>query len=519
MRLPLLALMALCVLFGCRDTRTFGDDLDPRERVVVLFPQAVRGQLDPRLNTRAWPGKIVHLVFEGVVSVHNETLTPTPALAAQIHQPRPEVYEITLRPEARFHDGSPVLAHDVLATYRSVRIPGLKSPFRSLYDRIETMEELGPRKLRLTLGAPHAPFLSDLSLGILPARIIGPDGHLLEAPIGAGPYTIRARAGEREVVLARFEDYWRGTPKTPFLVFKTVRDENTRLLALLSGAADLVQNSVTPRLADAMRSRPGLTVVERPGVGYSYLALNLRDPVLRTPRVRQAIAHAIDRGRLLEHKFRGVARPATGMLPLGHWAYEVPHDRYPYDPQRAMQLLDAAGFPDPPGPTPRFSLSFKTTTDKFRRNLVGLMAIDLQAVGIEVDVQSLELGTLLADAKGGHFQIYTLQWGDPSEPHLYNWIFHSDRIPTPDAPNRGGNRGAYQNPRVDALIDAGRTATDRAARAAIYGELQNILARDLPYISLWHDDVVTIYRDGLEGYTPLPNASLFELWRTGWAPR
>ena len=509
----------LSILLGCRETQTFGDTLDPRDRIVVLFPQAVRGELDPRLNTRAWPGKIVHLVFEGVVSVHNETLTPTPALAAKIDQPSPRVYEITLRPDARFHDGAPVLAKDVLATYRSVRIPSLKSPFRSLYERVEAMEVLGPRRLRLTLKAPHAPFISDLSLGILPAKSIGADGRLIAAPMGAGPYRIRARAGEREVVLSRFDAYWRGRPKTPFLVFKTVRDENTRLLALLSGAADLIQNSITPRLADAMRDRPDLAVMERPGVGYSYIALNLKDPALGKREVRQAIAHAINRDRLLKHKFRGVARAAAGMLPDGHWAFEATQKRYPFDPQRAMKLLDDAGFPDPKGPAPRFTLEFKTTTDKFRRNLVGLMAADLQAVGIEVDVQSLELGTLLADAKAGHFQAYTLQWGDPSEPHLYNWIFHSARIPTPEAPNRGGNRGAYQNSRVDALIDAGRITTDRTERAKIYAELQQILSRDLPYISLWHDDVVTIHRSGLTGYTPLPNASLFELWRTEWNPR
>jgi len=517
MRLLSLALVVVFGFSGCRDTHTFGDGLDPRERIVVLFPQAVRGQLDPRLNTRAWPGKIIHLVFEGVVSVHNETLTPKPALAAEIHQPSPEVYEISLRPEAHFHDGTPVLADDVLATYQSVRIPGLRSPFRSLYDRISKMEKLGPRRIRLTLDAPHAPFISDLSLGILPARIIGTDGRLTDDPIGAGPYRIRARTGEQEVVLERFVDYWRGTPKTPHLVFKTVRDENTRLLALLSGAADLVQNSVTPRLADAMRTRPGLTVVKRPGVGYSYLALNLRNSVLKNRSVRQAIAHGIDRNRLLKHKFRGVARLATGMLPGGHWAYIAPSARYPYDPKRAMELLDRAGFPDPPGPQPRFSLSFKTTTDKFRRNLVGLMAADLERIGINIEVQSLELGTLLADAKSGHFELYTLQWGDPSEPHLYNWIFHSDRIPTPEAPNRGGNRGAFENSRVDTLIDRGRITTGRAERAALYGELQEILAQELPYISLWHDDVVAIYRSGLEGYTPLPNASVFQLWKTRWA--
>ncbi len=512
----ILCLIPVLLASGCRSDGTAGDRLPRGERIAVLFPEAIRGPLDPRLNTRAWTGKVVQLMYEGVVSVHNEAMEPRPALAERIDQPSPTVYEITLRADARFHDGNPVTAGDLKATYQSVVDPQLGSPFRGLYARVQSMEVLGPKRLRITLDAPHAPFISDLSLGIVPAKLIGADGQLT-APVGAGPYAFSARDGEREVVLERSAHAWRGQPRTRYLVFRTVRDENTRLLALMGGDADLVQNAVTPRLVDAVRDRPDIEVGGVPGVGYNYLAFNLRDPILAKLEVRQAIAHAIDRARLIEHKFRGVASPSSGMLAPNHWAHADDVPRYGHDPARARALLDAAGYPDPPGEAPRFTLNFKTSTDKFRRNLVRLMADDLQAVGIAVDVQGFELGTLLSDAKSGNFQLYTLQWPDPGEPHFYNWLFHSSRIPTPDAPNRGGNRGAYANGRVDALIDRGRITTDRAARAGIYRELQRILQAELPYLSLWHEDVVVVHRAGLEGYRPLPNASLFELWRAGWS--
>lgn len=513
--LSLALLAAFALLAGCRDTTSPGDRIPKAERIVVLLPEAIRGPLDPRLNTRAWTGKAIQLMFEGAVSVHNDAMEPRPALAERIDQPAPTVYEITLREDARFHDGNPVTAGDLRATYQSVVDPALGSPYRSLYDRVASMEILGPRRLRITLDAPHAPFISDLSLGIVPAKQIGADGQLT-APIGAGPYAFEARDGDREIVLRRSAHAWRGTPRTPFVVLRAVRDENTRLLALMGGDADLVQNAVTPRLVDAVRDRPDLAVASVPGVAYNYLAFNLRDPILADVRVRRAIAHAIDRRRLITHKFRGVASPSTGMLAPGHWAHADDVPRYAHDPERARALLDEAGHPDPPGDAPRFTLSFKTSTDKFRRNLVRLMADDLVAVGIGVDVQGFELGTLLSDAKSGNFQLYTLQWPDPGEPHFYNWLFHGERIPTPAEPNRGGNRGAYLNPRVDALIDAGMVETDRAKRAAIYRELQRILQEDLPYLSLWHEDVVVVHRAGLEGYRPLPNASLFGLWQAGW---
>ncbi len=483
---------------------------------MVLFPEPIQGPLDPRLNTRAWPYKVLQLMFEGLVDIHDESLEPRPALAERIDQPTPATYEITLRADARFHDGTPVTAADVVATYASVRDPRLGSPLRSMYTRVETVEALDERRVRIVLDGPHAPFLSDLSLPILPARAIGPDGHLVGPPIGAGPYAFHAREGEREVVLKRFDGYHRGRPRTPYLVFRTIRDQNTRLLALLGGSADVVQNSVSPVLADAMREREGLAVDTVPGVAYAYLTFNLRDPALKDVRVRRAIAHAIDRERLLEHKFRGVARAARGMLPEGHWAYNPDVATYAHDPARARALLDEAGLPDPEGPAPRFRLTYLVSTDKFRRNLARLIADDLRAVGIEVDVRAFELGTLLSDLKAGNFQIATLQWPDPSEPHFYNWVFSSERIPTAAEPNRGGNRGAFFDPEADALIEAGRTAPDRAGRRSAYDRLQALVADALPYVSLWHEDVVVVRRAGLEGFRLLPDASLYGLWEAGW---
>jgi peptide/nickel transport system substrate-binding protein len=501
------------LLSGCHAPAPSAD-LPRDQRIVVLFPEPIEGSLDPRLDTRAWPTKVGQLLFEGLVDTHDDALEPRPALAERIDQPAPDTYDVTIRATARFADGTPVTSADVVATLESVRNPAFKSPFRSMYTRIRTLEAPDDRHVHIVLDGPHAPFLSDLSLGILPARSLGPDGKVTGGLVGAGPYRLYRRDGDREVVLIRNEHYWRGRPRTPYLVFRTIGDENTRLLALLGGSADLVQNATGPVLVDAMRQRPGLAVDSVPGVAYSYLGFNLRDPILKDVRVRRAIALAIDRDRLLEHKFRGTARAATGMLPAGHWAYDPDVARYDHDPDQARRLLDEAGHPD--GPNGRFKLTYLTSTDKFRRNLARLIADDLRAVGIDVEVRAFELGTLLSDLKSGNFQIATLQWPDPSEPHFLSWVFASDKIPTPAEPNRGGNRGGYVNPEVDSLLEAGRTAPDRAARKRAYDRVQQILADDLPYVSLWHEDVVVVRRAGLEGFTPLPDASLFGLWQAGW---
>ncbi|MCA9544652.1 MAG: ABC transporter substrate-binding protein, partial [Myxococcales bacterium] len=509
-RRTFLTLPWLAALAGCRDTRAPGDGIPVDQRVVVLFPEQLKGTLDPRLNTRAWPGKLIHLAFDGLTTVNTPSGRPEPALAAAIEQPAPEIYDVRLRPGALFHDGSPVTARDVAATLESVRDKALGSPLRTVHERLRRIETQGADRVRLILEAPHAPYLSDLSVGVLPARYVEGKAPLM----GAGPFAIQSRTDSHEVVLARHDRYWRGRPTLPYVVVRAVTDQNTRLLALLGGAADLVQNAVSPRLADAMRSRPGLAVDTFPGTAYSYICFNLRQGPLADVRVRQALAHGIDRQGIIRHKFRGVATAAQGMLPASHWAYAPDQARYPHDPAKAAALLDAAGFP--PGPDGvRLTIELKVNTDKFRRNLARVMTADLAKIGVDLQVQAFEVGTLLSDVKSGNFQAYMLQWGDPSEPHFYNWIFHGERVPTPSEPNRGGNRGAYVRPEVSALIDQGRVAPE-GERAAIYQQIQRLVAEDLPYLSLWHEDVVVVRRKGLTGYAASPNASLYGLWQARW---
>ncbi len=499
-------------LCACSEPPRFADTLATHEKIVVLAGDAFDGTFDPRQNTRAWTGKVLGLIFEGLTRIENDSLEPTPALAKRIDAISPTVYEIEIRENARFHNGNPVLSTDVQATLESFKNPALKSPLASQYRRIQKIEILGPRLLRCTLDEPHAPFLSDLSIGILPASSIAPDGSHQGPVIGAGPYKLRERRGTEECVLEASPHYWNGEPATPYLVFRTVFDANTQLLALLAGAADLVQGTVTPRLAFSLGKHAEIEVDTAPGVLYSYIAFNMRDPIVSRPKVRQAIALAIDRERLIHHKYIDTARLAAGMLPEGHWAHSDSETHWPHDPAKARALLDEEGLTAAPGEM-RFRLSFKTTTDKFRRTLAKLIAADLEAVGIGLDVLPLESGTLLRDAKSGNFQLFSLLWADPSEPHFYNWIFHSDRIPTPSDPGKGGNRGAYQNARVDELIDQGRISVNRNDRKRIYRELQEIISNDLPYLSLWHENVLVVRRREVQGYKATPNASLFGLWR------
>jgi peptide/nickel transport system substrate-binding protein len=294
-----------------------------------------------------------------------------------------------------------------------------------------------------------------------------------------------------------------------YIEVRAVRDANARLLMHAGGSADLSQNGVRVDLVAEIRARPRMKVIRGPSSILTYLMMQTEDPILQDVRVRRAIALAVDRERIVQAKFHGLAVLATGLLPPGHWAYNADVTRYDYDPQRAMQLLDEAGYPDPDGPggQPRLRLTYKTSADQFRLALARIIAAQLGEVGIEVDVRSFEFGTVFADIKRGNYQLASMQTTAITEPDFYYAYFHSVRIPGVDNPH-DNNRWRFRNARIDELTAAGRSTADRARRLAIYSEVQQILSRELPVFPLWHEDNVAVMNTSVQGYEILPHAGI-----------
>lgn len=499
-----LSILLCCIALGCTPR---GDDDVGKHTITVLW-EASAGELDPRFALNAYSAKINRLLFSRLVSIDNEASEPRFDLATALHQPDPLTYELEIRQGVRFHDGQLLSAEDVVYTYQSVLDPALKSPLSGMFKSLESVEAISPSRVRFRLKRAHAPFLTNLEIGIVPRHRVGADGRQPGPPVGSGPFRWGSGDGDQRITLLRNESWYGPAPKIERVVFRTIRDDNSRLLALMGGSGDLIQNGVSPLMVPVLAERPNLKIESGPSVACSYIGFNLEDPGLAKVQVRRAIAHAIDRRRIIEHKFAGRARPATGLLAPGHWAYNGDVALYPYDPDRAKALLDAAGYPDPDGdgPQPRFALTYKTSTNRFRRAVALVIAHYLQQVGIEVEVKAYEWGTFFHDIRSGNFQLYSLQWPVVVEPDLYHWIFHSSMIPTEENRGRGANRGRYRSARADALIEQGRIETDKSKRRALYGRLQAVMAEDLPYVPLWHDDNIAVMQRAVQGWRILPNA-------------
>jgi peptide/nickel transport system substrate-binding protein len=190
---------------------------------------------------------------------------------------------------------------------------------------------------------------------------------------------------------------------------------------------------------------------------------------------------------MIDYLWRGQARPARSILPPQSWAYNGDVAPYDHDPAKAMQLLDAAGYPAVNGV--RFHITMKTSTDDNTRLMVAVMQQQLRAVGIVLDIRSFEFGTFFSDVTHGAFQMYGLRWiGGNEDPDIFSLCFSSSRFP----PN-GANRGYYSNPKVDALIDQARHEVDPKLRKPLYAEVQSTLADDVPYINLFYLDNVLVH--------------------------
>jgi peptide/nickel transport system substrate-binding protein len=452
--------------------------------------------LDPRIGTDAQSQYLDSLLFSSLVQRDNN-LNIAPDLATSWDTPDPLTYIFHLRRGVRFHNGQPLTAADVKYTFESIMSGAVKTPKRGAFAIVREIDTPDADTVVFHLRQAYASFLADLmrpAIGIVP-RPGTPGGAFnpAEHPIGTGPFRFVRSVIDQEVVLERNPDYFGPRPKIRRVIFRVVPDAITRALELRKGAADIALNSLTPDMVDALRHSPGLRVTDEPGIIVNYISFNCEDPILRHRRVRQALAYATDRAEIIRYLLRGQARIADGLLPPTHWAYDPAVPRYDFDLARANRLLDEAGFPRGPGGI-RFHITLKTSNQANARLLGAVLQQQWRRVGVALDLRSLEFGTFYADITRGSFQLYTLRWiGANTDPDIFYYVFDSKEIPPV-----GANRGRYRNAELDRLLEEARVEPSQAVRKQLYARVQQIVARDEPYLTLWYLDNVAVHRDRVE---------------------
>jgi peptide/nickel transport system substrate-binding protein len=495
-RFFLLLLAAILPVASC------GGSSRPGADTIVIAIEQDPGTLDPRIATTAYASRLCGLLFDGLMKLDpNGRLTPD--LAERYESPDARTFIFHLRDGVHFHDGKPFTSADVAFTVRSILDPTLRSPKFGAFKEVSTIETPDPRTVVFRLKRPFSPFLTATMTGIVPEGLSGKSPQdFARAPVGTGPFRFKSWEANARIALDANAAYFGGAPKIPHAIFKVIPNDATRVLELRKGSVDLIQNAVPAYSVRLLREDPGVRIVERPGVNFSYLGFNLEDPILKKREVRAAIAHAIDRDAIIRNVLEGLATPAKGLLAPSNWAYAGDVETYDHDPAKARALLDRAGFPDPdgPGPRSRFRLTYKTSTIKERVIIGEVIVQQLREVGIDVKLQSLEWGTFYSDVNKGNFQLYGMTWVGVTDPDQLHYAFHSSNVPPALA-----NRGRYRNPEVDTLLDRAREITDEGERKKLYAQAQRILAHDLPYVPLWYSTDIAAMRRRLVGYELYPS--------------
>jgi peptide/nickel transport system substrate-binding protein len=476
------ATLALCALLaGCDAKAT------PSSTVTMVI-ESSPNNLDLRVGTDAQSERVGGQIFDALVK-KDDHYELQPWLATSWEQPDALTWVFHLRDGVRFHDGRPLEAEDVAYTIESLIDGSLITAKGGSFANVERAEARDRLTVVVWMKRPDAGLLFNLSdglFGVVP-RGSGKDFGL--RPVGSGPFKFVSAVQDKEVIVERNDDYWAGLPaltagaRIEKVRFEVVPDAITSALELKKGSADLASNVLTLDMVHTLESEPNLKVESGAGSAVVYVTFNVTDPLLKDKRVRQAVACAIDRQAIVDAIWRGQARLANTLLPVGHWAAATNDElaQYPHDVARAQRLLDEAGFPAGKDGV-RMRLTMKTSTDETTRLMAAVLQQQLRAAGIRLEIRSAEFGTFYADVTKGAFQIYALRWiGSNEDPDIFRYAYGSGSFPP-----KGGNRGRYSNARVDALLAEASASSDRAARKKDYVEVQQILAEELPGIPLWY---------------------------------
>jgi peptide/nickel transport system substrate-binding protein len=461
----------------------------PDPNTLVMIIEFSPANLDPRVGTDGQSERIYSLIFDSLVR-KDDHFKIQPWLAERWEIPDPQTYIFHLHHGVRFHDGRPLTAKDVKWTLDSIRDGTVTTPKSGAFNLVDKVEAPDDFTVVVHLKEPYAPLLWNLTDGAIGIVPYGSGQNFNRNPIGSGPFRFVRFDPDSQVMLSRNDDYWAERPKIEHVRFAIIPDATTRALELRKGSADVsAANSLPLDTVQTLRKDHNLEVQQEPGTNLLYVAFNLRDPILKNVRVRQALAYAIDRKPMLHYLFADAGRLADSVLPPQHWAYNGDVAHYPYDPDKANALLDSAGYPRGKDGV-RFHITMKTSSEETSRLLAVVMQHQLRSVGIVLDIRSFEFTTFYSDVTKGAFQIYTLRWLGYSneDPDIFEYAFYTGSF----APKRA-NRSYYSNPRVDELIEEGRRTLDQDKRKQIYAEVQRILAYDLPYINFWYLDNVMVH--------------------------
>jgi glutathione transport system substrate-binding protein len=420
------------------------------------------------------------------------------------------VYTIKLRQGVKFHDGTDFKADAVKANLDRATNPDNRLKRYGLYNNnIAKTEVVDDHTARITLKTPFSPFINQLAhpstVMISPAALKQwGSKDIAFHPVGTGPFKFVEWKQTDYLRVAKFDGYWKkGYPKVDTITWKPVVDNNSRAALMQTGEAHFTF-PVPYEQAEVLKAKPDLEVVAAPSIVLRYLAMNTLQKPFDNPKVRQAIAYAINKEALAKVAFNGYATPADGVAPEGV-QYAVKIGVWPYDVAKAKQLLKEAGYPDG-FETELWSAYNHSTAQKVTQ----FLQQQLQQIGIKTKITLLEAGQRVEkveswpDPATAPVRLYYVGWSTSTGEA--DWALRP-LLDSESWPPKLSNNAYYKNAKFDADIKGAQLTTNSTEKTTLYKDAQEIAYHDAPWAPLVVEKLLSAHNKKLTGVYVIPDAS------------
>jgi peptide/nickel transport system substrate-binding protein len=493
----------------------------PARDVIIVALAGPPLSLDPADHRDRSAETVIRNMFDGLVTrdtrsgVHME-------LAESIEWVDDTTLEVRLRQGVKFHDGVEMTADDAVFTFERIIGENMieypephSSPRKGLIAPLESVEKLDDYTLRMNFSGPWPVAMQMLvHQQIVPKHYleeVGTEGFVAN-PIGTGPFKFVSAKGMDEIVMERFDDYWGGAPDlepvgpacVKTVVFRVIPEASTRVAALLAGEVDIIQ-AVPAELVDTLDQTPGVQIQGAPSTQPKWMEMNVHQPPFDDVRVRQALNYAVDKDLLIEALYggRGVALPGP-LSPYNNFVNQSLQP-YPYDPDKALELLAEAGWTDSDGDgiLDKDGQPFAFTMDTLavQRTLAEATADQLRAIGLDASIRFWDNAVIQPMLLAGERMAFLEDWGDSAFDPVGHFEAKWHTYAEGESAGRG-NYSTYSNERVDELIEQGETTPDIAERQAIYDEAQELVYEESPAIFLILPDEAEAAREDILNWEP-----------------
>lgn len=401
-------------------------------------------------------------------------------------------YTFHLRRDAKWSDGQPLTADDQVFEYQLTTNPATSAPYKADYDIVSSVTAPDKYTVVYRLKEPNAPFLTSVVGGLphvpLPRHIYAkyPPSALKNMDFSknlvvSGGYLLKEWQHDDHLLLVSNHNWWHGRPYIDQVYIKEYESNPAALIALQHGDVDTAYFLSTPMWL-ALKDDSRYNLIHNPADNFNQDVVNMRNPILRDVQVRRAIMYGWDRKTEADKLFHGEDVPAVSPIPWAQkWAFDPSTENaYPFDPQKAGQILDADGWKmGPDGYRHKNGQQLHFTSGEIAGSEISVKSFELfqanmKSTGVKTDAVSLEFNVFYQKEQQGQFDLDGGGFGGGADPDPY--IFLSSK----SIPPNGLNYGAYSDPVMDRLIDKGRHETDRTKRIAIYKKLQQRFVDQLP---------------------------------------